>query len=230
MVGGHQGLEDDSRAGSARTVLVVDDHRTFADLLELVLVATPGLTCVGVAYSVESALDRFEVLEPDTVVIDYRFTDSDRSGIDAAFEMLRLRPRSQVVLLTGHADQRMLADAARAGVSSLLPKDGNLSDLLAVLLAPPQVGLSVHPTLLRSLVSGKTLDRRLPHLTARETETLDLLTLGLNVRAIANQMGVSVSTCRSYVKSLLAKLDAHSQLEAVAIARRFGPAGENEPH
>jgi DNA-binding NarL/FixJ family response regulator len=228
ILDGYVELADGSCVDAARTVLVVDDHRTFADLLELALTASPGLNCVGVAYTIESALSRFADLEPDTVVIDYRFTDSDRSGIDAALEMLRLHPQTQIVLLTGNADQRMLADAARAGVTSLLPKDGNLTDLIAVLLAPPQDGLAVHPALLRSLVGSRRVDQRLPHLTAREAETLDLLTLGLTVRAIADQMGVSVSTCRSYVKSLLSKLNAHSQLEAVAIARRYGRVGEND--
>jgi DNA-binding NarL/FixJ family response regulator len=127
-----------------------------------------------------------------------------------------------VVLLTGRADQKMLGDAARAGVASLLPKDGNLVDLLAVLLASPRGGFVVHPALLKSLIGAEALASRLPHLSAREAETLDLLTIGLDVRAIADQMGVSVNTCRAYVKSVLAKLNAHSQLEAVAIARRYG--------
>jgi two-component system, NarL family, nitrate/nitrite response regulator NarL len=214
--------EDDSQPDAARTVMVVDDHKTFADLLEIVLSGVPGLRCVAVAYSVESALDRFAALEPDLVVVDFHFTGSERTGIDAAVEMLRRRPGTQVVVLTAHADQRMLGAAARAGVASLLPKDGNLPDLLGVLLAPPSDGLVVHPALLRALVGSSSSDELMPHLTAREAETLDLLTLGLDVRAIADQMGVSINTCRAYVKSVLSKLNAHSQLEAVAIARRFG--------
>ena len=54
---------------------------------------------------------------------------------------------------------------------------------------------------------------------------LALLTVGLDARAIADQLGISLNTCRGYVKTLLHKLDAHSQLEAVAVARRLGPAG-----
>jgi len=227
-----QGVQEDdharhaARVDGARTVLLVDDHKTFADLLELALAGEPGLNCVGVEYSIESALDRFTELAPDLVVIDHHFAGSDLTGIDAAAEMLRRRPVTQVVLLTGHADRRMLGDAASAGIASLLPKDGNLVDLLAVLLAPHREGLVVHPTLLKSLVGSPVASAPMPHLTVRETETLDLLTLGLDVRAIADQMGVSINTCRAHVKSVLAKLHAHSQLEAVAIARRYGGADE----
>ena len=42
---------------------------------------------------------------------------------------------------------------------------------------------------------------------------------------IAQEIGISLNTCRGYVKSLLAKLGAHSQLEAVAMATRLGMLG-----
>ena len=45
---------------------------------------------------------------------------------------------------------------------------------------------------------------------------------GLDARAIARRLGISLHTCRGYIKNLLLKLDAHSQLEAVAIATRSG--------
>jgi hypothetical protein len=49
-----------------------------------------------------------------------------------------------------------------------------------------------------------------------------MLVLGLDGKAISNHLQISLSTTRSYIKSLLSKLHAHSQLEAVAIARRRG--------
>ena len=44
----------------------------------------------------------------------------------------------------------------------------------------------------------------------------------LRAQDIADQLGISKNTCRGYIKSLLCKLDAHTQLEAVANARRRG--------
>ena len=51
---------------------------------------------------------------------------------------------------------------------------------------------------------------------------LRLLGRGLDPRAISRELGVSLHTCRGYVKSVLMKLDAHSQLEAVVVASRAG--------
>jgi DNA-binding CsgD family transcriptional regulator len=45
---------------------------------------------------------------------------------------------------------------------------------------------------------------------------------GADARTIARELGISVHTCRGYVKSVLAKLGAHSQLEAVMVAIRLG--------
>jgi len=56
-----------------------------------------------------------------------------------------------------------------------------------------------------------------------------MLSVGLDTRAIATQLGISLNTCRGYVKTLLGKLNAHSQLEAVAIARRDGLVGDESP-
>jgi DNA-binding CsgD family transcriptional regulator len=48
------------------------------------------------------------------------------------------------------------------------------------------------------------------------------MTVGMDARAIARQCDISVHTCRGHIKSILHKLDVHSQLEAVAEARRRG--------
>lgn len=203
---------------------MVDDHRTFADLMVLALDAARDLECVGAAYSVSDGLARFSALRPDLVVMDYRFLGSELTGIDGTRQMLALNPDAHVVLLTGHQEHHLVGAAAEAGVSSLLPKDGSLSDLLAVLRAPRPRGLVVHPTLLKTLMVGgaRSAEANLPRLTRREREVLGMLMIGLDVRAISGQLGISLNTCRAYVKSVLAKFDAHSQIEVVAMARRRG--------
>ena len=57
-------------------------------------------------------------------------------------------------------------------------------------------------------------------LTAREREVLELLAEGLRAGAIASRLGVSVVTVRNHIRAILRKLGCHSQLEAVAVARR----------
>ena len=60
------------------------------------------------------------------------------------------------------------------------------------------------------------------HFTVRERDVLDLMGQGLDPHAIAARLAISLHTCRGYQKSILAKLEAHSQLEAVVVAARLG--------
>lgn len=59
-------------------------------------------------------------------------------------------------------------------------------------------------------------------LTPRQREVLSLIADGLPVRAVAGRLGISEATVRNYVRRILISLHCHSQLEAVAAARRAG--------
>ncbi len=67
--------------------------------------------------------------------------------------------------------------------------------------------------------------RRAEHLTNRERQILDLLSADHSLRAIALELHVSYVTVRNHVQHLLAKLDAHSIQEAVALRLMEGISG-----
>ena len=111
-----------------------------------------------------------------------------------------------------------------------MAKNGSLPDLLQALRTAGDQGLVVHPVLLRSLMrEGSPVPDQQVRLSGREVDVLRLLAAGMDARVIAGQLGISLNTCRGYVKSLLSKLHAHSQLEAVAAARRHGLLDLHEP-
>lgn len=203
------------------SVLVVDDHTTFSDLLVLALDREPDLTCVGTAASVPEAFVQIDERRPDLVIMDVRLGQGD--GVTATAELTRIYPELRVVILTAHIDTALMQRAADAGACCLLPKDGSFPDLLESLRNSRREGLVVHPALLKTLImSQPQRDVVIPSLTRREREVLKMLADGLDARAIARSLGISVNTCRGYVKNLLLKLDAHSQLEAVVIATNRG--------
>jgi two-component system, NarL family, nitrate/nitrite response regulator NarL len=212
-----------------RRVVVIDDHRTFTELLRFALDAAPGFTCVGAAYDLESGLDLVTRQQPDLVVLDYEFAGDDRDGVVATAAIRMRHPDVYVVLLTGHADAKLVQRAADAGASCVMPKDGALNALLDALAASGPGGLLVHPALLASVNEAAAAEEAAQsRLSPREQDVLAMLALGLQTSAIASQLGISLNTCRGYVKSLLWKLDAHSQLEAVAIARRQGLVSDSD--
>lgn len=211
------------------SVLVVDDHTTFSDLLAMALDREPDLTCVGTAASVTEAFLKVDERRPDLVIMDVRLGEGD--GVTATAELTRIYPELRVVILTAHIDTALMQRAADAGACCLLPKDGSFSDLLEALRSSRREGLIVHPTLLKALImSQPQRDVTIPSLTRREREVLKMLADGLDARAIAKNLAISVNTCRGYVKNLLLKLDAHSQLEAVVIATNRGLVSVGSSH
>ncbi len=214
----------DASARPARTLAIIDDHRTFADLLRIALSAEEDLTCVGVAYGIDEGLELVQRTRPDLVLIDLVFAGDGRDGVLVTHQLRDLLPDTQVILLTGHPEPELLHRAATAGASTLLTKDGSLPDLLAALRRATSGGTVMHPHLLRTMVDvSAPRDAALDSpLSAREREVLSLMTVGMDARSIARQFEISVHTCRGHIKSILHKLDVHSQLEAVAEARRRG--------
>jgi DNA-binding CsgD family transcriptional regulator len=58
-------------------------------------------------------------------------------------------------------------------------------------------------------------------LTKRQREVLQLLADGVPAKSIATQLGVAEATVRNHIRAIRHALDAHSQLEAIANARRL---------
>ncbi len=204
-------------------IVVVDDHATLAELLTLALQAEPGLRCVGSAASAAEAHDLVRRARPDVVVMDVELGGDDGLVLTAA--LTRELPDLRVVVLTAKVDSRVMQRAVDAGACALLPKSGPLMQTLRSVREARRGGLDVDPAVLRQLLRRQqqeaTATARVD-LTARESEVLRLLATGLDVRRIAQALTISEHTCRGHVKSLLRKLDSHTQLEAVAVANRLG--------
>ena len=207
-------------------VLVVDDHRTFAELLSGAL-ASAGMDAIGTAHSAAQAVAMAQDLQPDIVVMDIEMPRQD--GLAATRRIREVAPDAVVAVVTAHRDPDWVVRAAQAGASAFIPKDGSLAEMIDV-LSRVQVGqMLVAPSTFAGGAprSSPSADSRtaVPQLTRREQEVLDCLGRGMQVKAIARVLGITLETCRGYVKSLHAKLGVRSQLEAVVKAQQLGLLG-----
>jgi len=208
-------------AGHLR-VLVVDDHQTFADMLALALSSEPDLQCVGTAGSGAEAVAMVVELRPDVVIMDIEMPHSD--GLAATRRLREVVPDLVIVVVTAHRDPQWVLRATQAGASAFVPKNGSLPEMLDVLRRARVGAMLVAASAFGSApVAGSARTTAPPvELTQRERDVLNCLGRGMATKAIARVLGISLHTCRGYVKSLLAKLGASSQLEAVVTAQRLG--------
>lgn len=208
-------------------VLVVEDQQALAGALEIAIDAQPDLDCVGAVGTIEEAVPLATAQSPDVVLMDIHLPDVD--GIEGTRRIRRSRPEARVLILTGDATPDLFTVAAEAGAAGFLAKDTAFPDILAAIRTPVDKKVMVESATLAALIEGFQAGARSRRdlanqagLTARELEVLELMGDGLDPRAIAEQLVMSVHTARGHVKNVMMKLGAHSQLEAVVVATRTG--------
>ncbi len=222
-------IERDSRGNvggtvGVRRVLVIDDHRSFAELLAYALSSEPDLECVGVAHDAAVGAALAAELRPDVVVVDIEL--ARENGLNAARRIREIVPTAIIAVITAHRDPEWIVRASQAGATAFVPKNGSLEEMLDVLRRAGAHGMLVAPSAFGGppgpAASPASARPVVPDLTPREREVLACLGRGMAPKAIARMLGISVNTTRGYVKSILSKLQVRSQLEAVVKAQETG--------
>jgi DNA-binding NarL/FixJ family response regulator len=207
-------------------VLVVDDHRAFSQALGIAIDLQPDLEYVGSASTVEEAIAAVPDSAPDVVLMDLRLPDRD--GIEGLSLIKEMRPEVRVLILTAFADADAMARAAAEGACGFFPKERPVGEILQAIRTAGEGGMLVEPSTLAAVLARVREPAREhrkpqgPSLTDRQRDVLALMAEGMDPKSIAKRLGISVNTSRGHVKGILAKLGAHSQLEAVVAALREG--------
>jgi DNA-binding NarL/FixJ family response regulator len=214
---------DDPPAKGQKTVLVIDDHRTFAEMLVTALDQVGGFRCVGSAYNAADGVGIARRLQPDIVVMDIQMPHED--GLSATAAIRCVAPSAVVAVLTAHTSPDWVGRAAQAGASAFIPKNGSLEEMINILtrVHADQMVVSAS-TYLRS---AHVPEERLPDLSQRELDVVRGLATGMSIKDLASELGLTVHTGRSYVKALRHKLGASNQLDAVLKARERGLLDEH---
>ena len=205
-------------------IVICDDHRLLLESLSAAL-AQRGITVEAAVLGPADAVRAVILHDPDVLLIDLAFPEG--SGLRAAREVLARHPRTKVVVLTGSTSSEALVEALDVGVAGFLRKDQDVPEIAAALEAVAGGGSAVDPMLLkqasRPTVSLPRQRRPDVQLTARERSVAALLVDGRNTDEIMRALGVSQSTVRTHVQSILTKLGVHTRLQAVTVLARQLP-------
>jgi DNA-binding NarL/FixJ family response regulator len=202
---------------SLRLVLI-EDHEALREGLELLL-GREGCEVVGTAGTAGEGLELIERLEPDVSLVDIRL--GEESGIDLTKRLLETDADRRVVLYTGSSDVELLVSGLDSGARGYALKDGTPSELTGALETVARGGTYVDPRLRPKLLSRDTT-QRMPSLSKREREIMDLLAQGLTGEDVAERLVLSSETVKTHIRNAMTKLEAHTRVHAVAIALREG--------
>ncbi|MFE2993386.1 response regulator [Nocardia sp. NPDC059246] len=210
------------------TVMVVDDHPIWRDGVARDL-AEAGFDVVATADGVRAAGARASAVQPAVVLMDMQLPDGN--GADATAEVLRVSPRTRVLVLSASAERDDVLDAIKAGATGYLVKSASATELLDAVRATA-AGQAVFTPGLAGLVlgefrriAGTPAERGEPHrpaLTDRETEVLRMVAKGLSAKQIATRLGLSHRTVENHVQSTLRKLQLGNRVELTRYAIEQG--------
>ncbi len=196
--------------------------------IALTLADEADIECVGVARTAAETVRLAQERHADVLLADFHLPD--RSGAELVRELLASGRVRRAVVLSGDDSEDTLLEAVNAGASGFLVKTEPGEEIGRALRRVADGEMLVPAETLRALLVRQAarsdrraeLERLQKDLTARERDVLRLIADGLDNRAVAERLGVSVNTVRGYAQGLLEKLGAHSKLEAVVIAGRIG--------
>lgn len=197
-------------------IIIVDDHAMLRRGLGAFLMSYPDLKLVGEAVNGKEAVALCARERPDVVLMDLMMPVMD--GIAATYLIRQALPETQVIALTSFSEARLIKEALEAGVISYLFKNISADDLANAIRAARD-GISTYAPEVTDILAQSIRQPRPMYetLTLREREVLSLMIKGLGNAEIAEALTISLSTAKSHVSSVLAKLGASSRIEAIVM-------------
>jgi DNA-binding NarL/FixJ family response regulator len=202
-------------------ILLADDHAVVRRGLRLVLESEPDMRVVAEVGDGAEAVRRAVRDDVDLAVLD--ITMPGMTGIQAAQELSRLRPRLRTLILSMHDSEQYFLEAIRAGASGYVLKSVADHDLITACRAAMRGEPFVYPAVERSLL-GRALadDESSAVLTGRESQILALIADGHTSREIADMLVISPRTVERHRENLRHKLGLRNRVDLTRYAIRAG--------
>jgi len=197
------------------TVLIADDHEVVREGLRLSLLRSARIRVVGEAADGETAVALVVRRRPDVVIMDLRMPQMD--GIEAIEEILKEIPEARILVFTAYSERALLARGLESGAKGYVLKEAPHETLLRAIEKVAAGETFIDPALIPALATNRDGG---DILTAREREILQLLADGYSNMDVATRLFISQETVKSHVRHILAKLEAETRTQAVAIALR----------
>lgn len=209
---------DPSQPKTVIEVLLVDDEEDFLedvrDALTHQRLIPYSLQVVGMAHDGNQALELARSLEPDILVMDLVMPGLD--GVQAADILYRERPQMKVLVFSSYLDFKDMASIVKAGVRGYILK-GNLRELIRGIEKVYRNEPCFPPEVIQSLFKQQFSKSHKPEeeghrkklswqdLSPRERQILSLDQSGCSKQEIADQLGVSLSTVKTYFQRITRK-------------------------
>jgi len=214
-----------------KRIFLVEDHSSFRQSLARMFDMEDGFEVAGQAGSLAEARKVASKLAEDDIdlgVLDLNLPDGE--GMDLIAEFRERNPEFAALILTASLDRAEHARAVEAGAGAVLHKAADLDEIVEYLkrlsegetLIPPEELVEMIRLANQDREQERKVKENIERLTRREIQVLEALSDGLSNKGIAEYLHMSVDTERTHMGNILNKLGAHSRLQALVFAARYG--------
>ena len=201
-------------------IVIVQDHRLVADVLESLLSRQPGMVVVAKLSSVSESAQRLAELNPDIVLLDYRV--GDKVAAEVVRSICQADSGTKVIFLTSDPNDSVVLAAIDAGACAVLHLSMAAAEVIqAIRIVADGQSLISPRDVAMLLADRRRSDGLREKFTSREREVLILIGEGVSNRAMAARMGISYLTVRTHVRNVATKLAARSKLEVLVRAHEM---------
>jgi DNA-binding NarL/FixJ family response regulator len=189
-------------------VLVADDTAIGREGMRRVIEDSSRMEVVGEATSPPNVVLLAKELQPDAVLLDLRWFGDPEAGASIIPQILEVAPQTKVIGITAYDE--LMTRARQLGAVAAVTKDITRQQLREVVQGVCNAASGAIPT----PVPGES------GLTERERQVLALVVDGLKDREIAERLGITESTAKNHVSSILGKLEVINRTQAAVAAVR----------
>lgn len=199
-------------------ILIVDNQEIFRIGLKETLSAFPDITIVGDVPNGDDVLSQVKLTMPDIILMD---------DIEASLEMKQSDIPSKIIILSNVSTGDAIFSAVKSGIMGYLVKNTSPSELVESIYKVhgglPTFAPSIAVEVLSLIASSSsTVTEKLPSLTRREIDILQLVAKGKGNNIIAQELNVSGATVRTHLNNIFTKLHLSNRVQATLYALRNG--------
>ena len=198
-------------------VLIVDDQEMTRQLFEIFVNSSDKYNHVGSISNAELAFTFCRNKEVDLILMDV-MTELGNSGLKAAEEIKTEFPNIKIIIVTSMPEYSWLECAKKIGVDSFWYKEAKQKSILSV-MDRTMAGESIYPDTTPLVPIGNSNNHKF---TNRELSILRELITGDSNAEIGERLGISASTVKFHVQSLMNKTGFRTRTELAAEARSLG--------
>jgi two-component system, NarL family, invasion response regulator UvrY len=200
-------------------VLITDDHAIFRRGLREILVRALKDVICSEAENAHQVLFQVQTRNWDLVILD--ITMAGRSGLDVLYDLVRMKPKLPVLILSMHPEDQYGARVLKAGAAGYVMKGSTPEELIKAVHKVLGGGHYVSPALAEKLavnLRGET--EHAPHegLSGREFEIFRMIGYGKTVGQIAEELHLSITTVSTYRARILKKMNIGTNADIIRYA------------